>query len=236
MLTKEAFNALLKTLEEPPAHVVFILATTEQDRLLPTITSRCQVFIFRDPSRAVLRDVVTSVAKQEGFTLSPEAADLIAIAADGSFRDALGVTQKVLTASSDKTADADEVATIIGAPKTKTLATLVSALNDNDTQTALEAIATAQEAHVDMTLFMRLLLERVRLVMLLRNKAGFANTLLEQLSEEDQQVVTAMTEAAGSLNSHTLLRLLAAASEMRVAAMPQLPLEIAVMELTQPKT
>jgi DNA polymerase-3 subunit gamma/tau len=125
MLTKEAFNALLKTLEEPPAHVVFILATTEEDKLLDTILSRCQVFRMHSPSRAVLAEVVTQVAKKEGFTLASEAADLIAIAADGSFRDALGVTQKVILASGDAIGSADEVAVIIGAPKTGTLLKLL---------------------------------------------------------------------------------------------------------------
>src|SRR6056297_1764313 len=69
MLTKEAFNALLKTLEEPPAHVVFILATTEVEKLLDTILSRCQVFQFRAPSRAVLAEMVTEIARKEGFSL-----------------------------------------------------------------------------------------------------------------------------------------------------------------------
>ena len=83
MLTKEAFNALLKTLEEPPAHVVFILATTEEDKLLDTIKSRCQVFRFRAPSRGVLAKTVIDVAKKEGFKLKLEAADLIGVEADG---------------------------------------------------------------------------------------------------------------------------------------------------------
>jgi len=113
MLTKDAFNALLKTLEEPPAHVVFILATTEEEKLLDTILSRCQVFRFRSPARAVLAKMVTDIAKQEGFTLDSDAADLIAVAADGSFRDALGVTQKVILASHDKVGTADEVAKIM---------------------------------------------------------------------------------------------------------------------------
>jgi DNA polymerase-3 subunit gamma/tau len=99
MLTKEAFNALLKTLEEPPSHVVFILATTEEEKLLDTILSRCQVFRMHSPSRSVLAEIVTEVANKEGFKLEADAADLIAIAADGSFRDALGVTQKVIMAS-----------------------------------------------------------------------------------------------------------------------------------------
>jgi len=233
MLTKEAFNALLKTLEEPPAHVLFILATTEQDKLLPTITSRCQVFTFHNPSRADLRDTVIDVAKQEKFKLEAAAADLIAIAADGSFRDALGITQKVITASNDTKADADEVAAIIGAPKTKTLADVVTALNTKDVTLGLASVHAASGENVDMRLFMRLLLERVRLVMLLRNKAPLADTLLAQLPEEDQVSVKDMSASTGSLNSYTLVRLLEASEQMRFASLPQLPLEIAVMELTE---
>ncbi len=232
MLTKEAFNALLKTLEEPPAHVLFVLATTEQDKLLPTITSRCQVFTFHNPSRAILRDAVVDVARQEKFTLKPDAADLIAVAADGSFRDAFGITQKVITASSDTSANADEVATIIGAPRGKTVADIVSALNDGDTQQALASLHQAVAENVDMKLFVRLLLERVRLVMLLRNKAALADELVAQLAEEEQSLTREQATATGKLNSHTLLRLLEAAEQMRFASLPSLPLEIAFMELT----
>lgn len=232
MLTKEAFNALLKTLEEPPAHVLFILATTEQDKLLPTITSRCQVFTFHNPSRAALREAVIDVAKKEKFTLTPAAGDLIAVAADGSFRDALGVTQKVITASADSTASADEVAAIIGAPQIKTLSDLVTALNDGNSAVALSTVHTALANNVDMKLFLRLLLERIRLVMLLRNGATLAADLLAQLPEEEQAVTKTQADTTGKLNSHTLLRLLEASEQMRYAAMPQLPLEVAVMDLT----
>ena len=110
MLTKEAFNALLKTLEEPPAHVVFILATTEIEKVLPTILSRCQVFQFKAPTKEILRDAILHAAKGEQFTLAPDAAVLIAVAADGSFRDGLGITEKVIMASPNTKADADEEA------------------------------------------------------------------------------------------------------------------------------
>jgi len=128
MLTKEAFNALLKTLEEPPAHVVFILATTEVDKLLDTILSRCQVFTMRSPSRAVLAAHVTDVAKHEGFTLNFDAADLIAVSADGSFSWCSRLNPKVIMVSGDKIGDVDEVATIIGAPKVATMQALLTAL------------------------------------------------------------------------------------------------------------
>ena len=97
MLTKEAFNALLKTLEEPPSHALFILATTETDKIPETVVSRCQVFTFKKPNREILKTLVTKVAKKEGFALETGAPDLIALLGDGSFRDTLGILQKVLS-------------------------------------------------------------------------------------------------------------------------------------------
>lgn len=231
MLTKEAFNALLKTLEEPPAHTVFILATTEEEKLLDTILSRCQVFRFHSPSREVLARVVTDVAKKEGFTLEKAAADLIAIAADGSFRDALGVTQKVILASGDTIGDADEVATIIGAPKSEILARLTSALHTKDAEAAITAISEATDAHVDMKLFMRLLLERVRAVMLLRNVPAKEAEFLAPFGEGDQTQIKELAAEKGSpINSHLLMRLLDAAQQTGRTALPHLPLELAIIE------
>ena len=236
MLTKEAFNALLKTLEEPPAHVVFILATTEEEKLLDTILSRCQVFRMHAPSREVLAKTVTEVAKKEGFALAPEAADLIAIAADGSFRDALGVTQKVIMASGDTIGDADEVAAIIGAPKSKILSDVLQALHEKNAENALSAIAQAVDAHADMKLFMRLLLERVRAVMILRNAPAKEKELLAPFAEVDQtQLKTLAQEAQSPLNSHALVQLLTAAERIGKTVLPQLPLEMAVIDICSKK-
>lgn len=231
MLTKEAFNALLKTLEEPPSHVVFILATTEEEKLLDTITSRCQVFKFRNPSREVLAKTVTDVAKKEGFKLEKDAADLIAIAADGSFRDALGVTQKVIMASGDTIGSADEVAVIIGAPKSAILAQLLQALHEKDSEKAIGAISEAVKGHADMKLFIRLLLERVRAVMLLRNVPAREAELLAPFGEPDQEQLKELAgEKASPINSHLLLKLLDAAQLTGRTALPQLPLELVIIE------
>lgn len=233
MLTKEAFNALLKTLEEPPAHVIFILATTEEEKLLDTILSRCQVFRFRAPSRAVLAKTVTDVAKKEGFTLSPDAADLIAVAADGSFRDALGVTQKVILASADTTPTADAVASIIGAPKQAILTDLLTALHERKTEAALTAVAQAVASHVEMKLFVRLILDHVRAVMLLRHQPGAKAELLAAFSESMQNTLAAFAAApATSLNSHLILRLLTASDQTGRSPIPHLPLEITIVEVT----
>lgn len=236
MLTKEAFNALLKTLEEPPAHVIFILATTEEEKLLDTILSRCQVFRFRSPSRAVLADTVTDIAKKEGFTLDPDAADLIAIAADGSFRDALGVTQKVILASGDTIGSANEVAAIIGAPRGEILLSLLKALHEGATDKALSALEEAVSLHVDMKLFARLLLENLRAVMLLRHQPAKAETLLANFGPEAKTVLAELAKSVPSpLNSQMLLRLLTATEQITYSPIPHLPLEIAVIEVTTKK-
>jgi DNA polymerase-3 subunit gamma/tau len=232
MLTKEAFNALLKTLEEPPGHVVFILATTEEEKLLDTILSRCQVFRMHSPSRAVLSEIVTEVAKKEGFTLNPDAADLVAIAADGSFRDALGVTQKLIMASGDKIGEVDEVAAIIGAPKVAIIQQLLEALHTKDKSSALDAIQQAVETNVDMKLFSRVLLEHIRAVMLLRNLPNKKAEILGAFGTDTQSKIEGYASEATSLNSHLLLRFLQAAEQVSRSPIPQAPLEIAIIEVT----
>ena len=236
MLTKEAFNALLKTLEEPPAHVVFILATTEEEKLLDTILSRCQVFRMRAPSREVLAETVIDVAKKEGFTLPAEAADLIAVAADGSFRDALGVTQKVIMASGDKIGSVDEVAAIIGAPRTEILRTITKALSTKNGEEALSCVMQAVKDNADMKLFIRLLLERVRAVMLLRNAPSKKDAILASFGESDKQEIEALaSDASSALNSHALLALLDAASQNASTSIKELPLELAVITICSTK-
>ncbi len=103
MLSKSAFNALLKTLEEPPKHVIFILATTELEKLPETVVSRCQTFVFQKPSETLLRKFVLSVAKKEGYALASAAADLIALLGDGSFRDTTAFCKKSLRPRKKKT-------------------------------------------------------------------------------------------------------------------------------------
>jgi DNA polymerase III subunit gamma/tau len=231
MLTKEAFNALLKTLEEPPAHVVFILATTEEEKLLDTILSRCQVFRFRSPSRLVLAETVTDVAKSEGFTLAPDVADLIAIAADGSFRDALGVLQKVILASHDTIGEADEVSAIIGAPKNSILKNILSAIHNKDVESALVAVREAVESNVDMKLFLRLVLERVRAVILLRHAPAERAVLLAPFSEVDQEQIAHLAQEKSSpINSALLVRLLTAAEQTGKMSITHLPLELALVD------
>ena len=233
MLTKEAFNALLKTLEEPPAHVVFMLATTEEEKLPDTILSRLQVFKLRAPSRTILAATVMDVAAREGFILSPDAADLIAVAADGSFRDALGITQKVIMASGDTIGSSDEVAAIIGAPKLAIIEALLRALHEKKTDAALAAVEAAVTSHVEMKLLVRVVLEHVRAVMLLRNRPDQKDTILASFSESVRTTLTTIATAPTTpLNSHLLLKLLTVCDQTTKSPLPQLPLEIMIVDVT----
>lgn len=122
MLSKSAFNAFLKTLEEPPKHVIFILATTELHKIPETIISRCQVFHFNTPAHETLAEVIMAVAQKEGVTLSADAAQLVATMARGSFRDALSSLQGVVAralaggVASSVTLEVAEVETYLSVP------------------------------------------------------------------------------------------------------------------------
>ena len=168
MLSRSAWNAFLKTLEEPPAYAVFILATTELEKVPETVQSRCQVFEFKKPTRAVLAKMATAVAKKEGYTLAPDTAELIALLAEGSYRDALSVLQKVFAATEGKTLSREVVERATGAPKREQVHSLMSALAGGERGKALAAIEQAAKADADMELFLELVLEALRATLLIR--------------------------------------------------------------------
>jgi len=132
MLTKEAFNALLKTLEEPPPHVIFILATTELEKVPETIISRCQTFTFKRPSQKILKEAAERISKKEGFSIESPAAELVALLADGSYRDAHGILQKAMGASADKKILLSEVEKITGSPRGTLVNSLIEAIEKRD--------------------------------------------------------------------------------------------------------
>ena len=231
MLTKEAFNAFLKTLEEPPKHVIFILATTEIDKLPDTIVSRCETHIFRTPSRITVADVVESVAKKEKVKMERGAAELIATLADGSFRDALGVLQKVISYSGDKTITQKEVEAVTGAPRSELVDAVVQGIATKDAHMALEAVQSAVAASTDIQVLMKLLLERVRTVLLLRVAPDMKDSLREQFSSEDFKKLSDLAkESDSAVTSKVLAALLKAYVETPRSYIPQLPLELALSD------
>lgn len=236
MLTKEAFNALLKTLEEPPRHALFILATTELDRLPDTIVSRCQSYRFNKPSTALLRDLVLRVAKKEGCTIDTASADLIALLADGSYRDALGILQKAIASSADSTLSAEEVAQVLGVAPTALVNDVLDGIALRDADKTLATIALVVSQGIDMHTFLLQLLRSVRAVLLIRSAPSLAAHIQEEFSEEDFTVLSGHArDSASTIHSRTLMRLLDAAAQTSAGpAIPSLPLEVAVIELTTP--
>ena len=230
MLSKSAWNAFLKTLEEPPSHAVFILATTELEKVPETVQSRCQVFEFKKPTRAALAKMTSAVAKKEGYTLAPDAAELIAILAGGSYRDALSVLQKVFAGAKGKSLSREEVEAATGAPKREQIHTLIGALAAADRGKALMAIEHAAKADVDMRLFLELVLEALRATLLIRYAPDLRTELEAELGPDEFSSLEKFAKEKGITHS-TLLAFLTAAERIRYAPIPALPLELAVLEL-----
>lgn len=229
MLSKSAWNAFLKTLEEPPSYVVFVLATTEVEKVPETVISRCQTFTFKQPNLSILKDFALDIAKREGVKLETDAAELVALLADGSFRDAHGILEKVLSSTSDKKITRDEVEIVTGAPKAGLVRDILSALVEKDLEKGLKAVGKASEQNADMKLFAKLILERLRFLFLVRLKAGMDSYIQSQVSEDDFKYLKDLAEKAGpDLTSDTLLHFIDAYENSGRTSIPELALEIAL--------
>ncbi len=232
-LTKDAWGAFLKTLEEPPAHAIFVLATTELDRVPETIQSRCQVFRFKKPSHETLKKLVLDVAKKEGYSLEPAGAELIALVGEGSFRDTLGTLQKALTISQDKKLSEEEIAKVIGAPSAGLVNDFLLALARNNTGDALAVFHKAIENGSEPQLFVLLAVSRVRGVLLLRFAPKLKGELGEQFGADDLKVIEQLAGKEGlAINSQMLAELLSALIETPRAPLPALPMELALYRLS----
>jgi DNA polymerase-3 subunit gamma/tau len=231
MLTKEAWNALLKTLEEPPSHAIFVLATTERDKVPDTIQSRCETYTFKQPTREMLAGMLIDVAKAEGYSLEGAAADLVALLAEGSFRDALSILQKVLSVTTGKSITIEEVESVSGAPRGELVRIIMSALAKKDSAAALTAIEMAINENMDPRTLTKLLIHRLRVVLLMRFAPTLADTLATDLTEADLVLAKEIVKEPG-ITSETLRTLLEAHARMAYSAVPHLPLELAVIDIT----
>ncbi len=231
MLTKDAWNAFLKTLEEPPAHVVFILATTELGKVPDTVISRCQTFTFKEPSQKILTEFAHNIAKKEGVTLEKDAAELAAILGDGSFRDSHGILEKVLSSTKDKNVTLEEVEAVTGAPKSELIKKILEAVVLKDLERGLMAVQKAKEENVDIKLFLKLILERLRYIFLLRLKAGMDTNISSQVSEEDFNFLSELAGKAGKeFTSDILVRFISAYEDVAKTSIPELSLELALAD------
>jgi len=178
----------------------------------------------------MLAEVVADVAKEEGFTLERSAAELVALLAEGSFRDALGILQKVLAVSSNKKIEVEEVEAVSGAPRSELIRKLIEGLAKKDAGMALAAIEKAVAGNIDARVVTKLLIHRMRAVLLMRYAPDLAENFAAELSEADLALAKTLVKEPG-VNSDTLRALLEAYGRMAYAAVPHLPLELAVIEV-----
>lgn len=167
MLTAAACNAFLKTLEEPPKHVIFILATTDPQKLLQTIRSRCQRFDFRRINARDIAQRLQYIAEQEGFTLDEDAAALIARIADGALRDAVSLLD--LCAVTDKHVTAESVGAAAGLADKEFLFILTDCIKTEDTAKALELVNELHESYADMTNLCMEFINHMRNLMIIKS-------------------------------------------------------------------
>jgi DNA polymerase-3 subunit gamma/tau len=232
MLTEPAFNALLKILEEPPAHVVFVLATTEARRLPPTILSRCQRFDFRPIAGTEIGEALRRILDEERVpadAVEPDALRLLARAADGSLRDALSLLDTAL-AYGEGRVSARTVEELLGSGGTEAAGQLAAALARRAAPDALQRIADAATAGLDLALLCQETLEVLRRALLL-TVTGSAGP--DATGDETARLTALRTEAgAGEADLLLLLRgLLDAEAEMRKSPHPRVDLEIAAVRL-----
>lgn len=230
MLTKEAFNALLKTLEEPPRHIVFILATTEIEKLPDTIVSRCQVFDFKMPSEKILSDVVKNIAKKEGYTIDNEVADMIAQTGSGAYRDALGILQKVIGASKDKKITLEDTQSVLGTPSKKLVFDYIEALLKHDSEKGIKVLQNAKEKGVSMKFFAELFLVRLRLILLLRFAPSEKDGIKRNFQADFDVLEKFAKNIEYKIDSRFMLKAIESVELTKKSSIPELPLELLLIK------
>lgn len=206
MLSTSASNALLKTLEEPPPQVIFILATTELHKILPTIMSRCQRFDFRRLSTVDIADKLSDIAKAEGVTIDSDGITLLARSSGGSLRDAENLLQQVATVY-DGRINLKQVRESLGLTGDDRSALLVKYITGADTTAGMKLLSEVAADGVDLKQFNRELIEKLR--QLLMVKAGSISSLgltTEELAEAETSAASTTTEyILGALKNFTAL-------------------------------
>ncbi|MCX8072688.1 MAG: DNA polymerase III subunit gamma/tau [Candidatus Binatia bacterium] len=236
MLSTSAFNALLKTLEEPPAHVKFIFATTDPHKVPATIQSRCQRYDFkRLPLRLVVRHLA-EIAAREGLQLSEKALFLLARESEGSMRDAQSLLDQVIAFGGSIIAD-EEILDVLGLADRSFVVELAAALLERDARKVLEVVEQVHTRGYDLRRFVRDCVEHFRNVAVVQ--AGAADLLQEEMPAEELDHVRTQAQTASFLDVERIFRtLLHAEGELGRNPVPKLCLEVYLLRLamTEPLT
>jgi DNA polymerase-3 subunit gamma/tau len=228
MLTNEAFNALLKTLEEPPAHVYFMFATTELHKIPVTILSRCQRFELRRVSSGELSTHFSALAEMEGVELSRTALSMIVREADGSVRDGLSLLDQVLSYG-ETPIDENDVVEVLGLVRREVTLGIAEALLTGDRSSALTRLSDAFDFGMDVKRFITDLLECFRTLLLI--KIGNCEQLLQQSEEDNEQLRNLALAHPLEAIHHKLNLLMQTADDLRFSFQPRLTLETSFLSI-----
>jgi len=231
-LTDAAWQALLKLIEEPPPHLVFVFCTTELQKVLATVRSRCQTFVFQRPRLQELVTLLRRVADGEGIQAQDSALSLIARSARGSFRDAVSTLDQ-LAAATNNSIDAQSVLQLVGAVEEESLLRLCDMVVDHDTAGALLFVEELAERGQDLGRVVTDLIEHLRHLLLVQHMGHVPDSL--PVTEDAKEL---LREQANQLPEPTVLRLIdllaVAVDDIRQGADPRLPLELALVKVTRP--
>ena len=231
-LTDAAWNALLKLIEEPPPHLVFVFCTTDLAKVLPTVRSRCQTFVFARPRLPELVRVLRRIADAEQIEVPDAALALIARGGRGSFRDAVSTLDQLASATGNQI-DVQSVLQLLGAVEEDALFRLCDAIVDRDTAGALTFLEELAEQGQDLGRLVTDLLEHLRHLLLVQHMGHVPDSL--PVTDETRE---RLREQANQLPAPTVLRLCdllaVAVEDSRQGADPRLPLELALVKVTSP--
>ncbi|HUY69621.1 MAG TPA: DNA polymerase III subunit gamma/tau [Candidatus Tyrphobacter sp.] len=228
-LTKEASNALLKTLEEPPAHAIFILATTEFDKLPPTIVSRTQRFRFNRLPVILIVKELKKIAEAEKFKIDEPALELIASAAEGSFRDAESLLDQVM--SLGESVKAADVIKILGKVDFQKTSDLAGRLIEGDLEKSIDYLEKLNEEGYNIVQLAKDLINYFRRLLALQADSGLEKAYANEFTEEELKTIKAQSQTIVFEKHVALVKsLIEAYSQMRYSPFPVTPLELAIIE------
>jgi DNA polymerase-3 subunit gamma/tau len=232
-LTDAAWNALLKLIEEPPPHLLFVFCTTELQKVLPTVRSRCQTFVFQRPRLPELVRKLRRIADGEGIDVPDAALALIARGGRGAYRDAESTLDQ-LSAATGGTIAVQDVLQLLGAVEEEVLFRLCDLVVDGDTAGALLFLEELSEQGQDLGRLVTDLLEHLRHLMLVQHMDGEVPDSLPVTDEARER----LREQANQLGAPTVVRLIdllaVAVEDLRQGGDPRLPLELALVKVTRP--
>lgn len=228
-LTKEAFNALLKTLEEPPRHAILILATTEIEKVPPTVSSRAQRFHFKKVPLKIIADKLRKICREEKIKFSAEALEIISSAAEGSFRDAESLLEQIV--NMEGVVEADSVEKILGKVGFNKLAGFVDLLIQNNLKKSLDYLNKINEEGYNVVQFNKELIHYLRKILTLHFNPDLEDDFRANLADQEMNKLKEHSRAIDENKTINLVKsLIRAYTEMRYSPFAIVPLEIAVIE------